>query len=537
MYTNHSKTTITNTYQQSRFNSSFALNANHLYNLIIITCIKKGKRMPISSNRYVSITSAVGGGQVVPTRELLCRIFTKNKRVPTGAVIQYSTDTLESSLRDNFGSESDEYKRAAYYFGFISKVVTSPKNIQFARWAEVDTSAQVLGSKVATLDDLKGYAATGAIDVLLGGVSANVPVGDLSAATSYADVATILQSSMQSSGGGLSSVTVGYDATRTAFEFDTNGTADGEIELSSTVAGFLDDLGWGENATLSNGITAQTVTDVLGSSTTLNNNYGSYLFNSELTNDQIVESAIFANGRNVEFMYLLRVLSTNRATIKDLISGYASCGMVLSPIPAEYPEMMPGSLLGSLDYAKPAASAQFSFYPDDRLTPSVLDDGQADINDAIEVNYMGQTQEAGVNFSFFQKGRLTGGATAPKAMGVHANEQWFKAFVKSQFLNMFLALQQVSADETGKATGLSYLDAGVAQASSNGAISVGKALTKTQINYITQLTGNDKAYLDVQSRGYWYTLDTNATTNEMTYLLVYAKRDGVDKVVGRHSLN
>ena len=121
-------------------------------------------------------------------------------------------------------------------------------------------------------------------------------------------------------------------------------------------------------------------------------------------------------------------------------------------------------------------------------------------------------------------------------MGVHANEQWFKSYIKSQFLSMFIALQQVSADLAGQSIGISYLDAGIALALTNGTIAVGKTLTTTQINYITQLTGDNKAYLEVQSRGYWYNVTTNAVNNTMDYLLVYAKRDSVDKVSGRNSL-
>ena len=334
----------------------------------------------------------------------------------------------------------------------------------------------------------------------------------------------------------MAATTVAFDASRTTFDFDTNGTADGEISFAVVTAGLLDSLGFGENATFSNGVAVQTVTDALSTSTSLSNNYGSYAFIPDLTNDQIVESAIFVDGRNVEFMYLLPVLSTNRGSILGLIEGYASCGPELSPIAGQYPELFPACVLASLNYEKPAASANFMFQVDSRLTPSVTTDAEAKINDDLGVNYYGQTQEAGVNVSFFQRGRLTGGATAPKAMGVHANEQWLKSYLKSQFLSMFLALQQVSADLVGQSIGISYLDAGIALALSNGSISVGKTLTTTQINFITQITGNSTAYLEVQSRGYWYNVTTNATDNTMDYLLVYAKRDSVDKVNGRHSL-
>ena len=495
--------------------------------------------MSINSNRYVSIISAVGGGDAVPTRELLLRLFTTNERVPTGAVLNYSSSTLESSLRDYFGSTSEEYKRAAYYFGFISKVATSPKNIQFARWANEDTSAQVFGSKLPLLSELNLITA-GAFNVILAGVEFNVTALDFSSDVTYAEVATALQVAIQLTGGAMAATTVTFDAARTTFDFDTNGVADGEISFAEVTAGLLDTLGWGENAAFSNGVSAETVTDVLGASTSLNNNYGSFDFIPPvvpLTNDQIVERAVFADGRNVEFMNFQRVLTTNRATIVGLVEGYASTGLVLAPLVAEYPELLPAAILASLDYDKPAASANFMWQTDSRLTPSVLDDSEADVNDDLGVNYYGQSQEGGVGFSFFQRARLTGGDTAPKAMGVHANEQWLKSFLKSQFLSMFLALQQVSADLVGQSTGMAYIDAAVSQALSNGSISVGKTLTTTQINFITQISGDSKAYLEVQSRGYWYAPPVmDAQNNTMDYLLIYAKRDSVDKVEGRHSL-
>lgn len=491
--------------------------------------------MAINSNRYVDITSAVGGGDAVPARELLLRLFTTNERVPTGSVLNFSSSSSEASLREYFGSTSEEYKRAAYYFGFISKVATSPKNIQFARWANADTSAQVFGAEASALDTIKLVTA-GAFNIVLGGVTFNVTGLDFSAAATYADVATELQTQIQAEGGALAATTVAYDASRTTFDLDTNGAADGDISLEVVTVGVLSVLGWTENATFSSGVSAETVTDVLASSTSLNNNYGSFDFIDALTNDQIVERAVFANGRNVEFMNLQRVITTNRAAIAALVSGYASTGLVLAPIAAEYPELLPAAILASLDYDKPAASANFMYYSDSRLTPSVVTDSEADTNDALEVNYYGQTQEAGTNVSFLQRGVLMGGATAPKAMGVHANEQWLKSYLKSQFLSMFLALQQVSADLVGQSIGMSYIDAAVSQGISNGSISVGKTLTTTQINYITQISGDNKAYLDVQSRGYWYEVTTDATTNTMDYLLIYAKRDSVDKVDGRHSL-
>lgn len=491
--------------------------------------------MAISSNRYVDITSSVGGGDAVATRELMLRIFTTNELVPTGSVMSFSSSSLDSSLLNYFGSTSKEYLMAAYYFGFISKKNQSPKNIQFTRWADTDTGAQVFGSELPSLATLQAYTVSD-FTLSLGGVEFNISGGDLSGASAYADIASLLQAAIQAEGGVLAAATVTYNSSTTAFDFDTNGANDGTILFTAVTPGLLGDLGWGENATYSDGVAAQTVTEVLAASTGLNNNYGSFDFIPDMTDEQILERAVWADGRNVEFMNLQRVQTTNRQSIYDAVNGYASTGLVLSPVATEYPELLPAALLASINFDKTGASKNFMYYQDSKLTESVSTDTEADVNDAISVNYMGQTQESGTNLTFFQKGVLTGGSTAPKSMGVHANEQWLKAYFKAQFLNMFLALDQVSADEAGQAVGLTYLDAGIAQALFNGSISVGKTLTTTQINYITQLTGSEDAYKDVASKGYWYELNVDATTEEMTYLLVYAKRDSVNFVDGSHSL-
>ena len=127
-------------------------------------------------------------------------------------------------------------------------------------------------------------------------------------------------------------------------------------------------------------------------------------------------------------------------------------------------------------------------------------------------------------------------------MGVYANEQWLKSDLKANFLNMFLALPIVGADDSGKAIAMSYIADTVGKAVANGAIAQGKVLTNTQIQYINQIAGNTTAYRDVASKGYWYDTKIEQEVNEgvteyyIDYTLIYAKRDAVDSVTGRHIL-
>ncbi|OYW78788.1 MAG: hypothetical protein B7Z19_06545, partial [Polynucleobacter sp. 32-46-5] len=78
------------------------------------------------------------------------------------------------------------------------------------------------------------------------------------------------------------------------------------------------------------------------------------------------------------------------------------------------------------------------------------------------------------------------------------------------------------------------------QALVNGVISVGKPLTSAQQIYITNATGDDTAWRQVQSEGYWIDVEivayvdtiTGTTKYKAVYVLIYSKDDVIRKVEG-----
>lgn len=488
--------------------------------------------MSINSNKYISITSGVGGAATVSARELLCRVFTDNELVPTGSVLKFSD---ADSVGDYFGFTSEEYERAAFYFGFISKAITSPRNINFARWAESDTSAQIFGAKAAELADLQAISA-GALTISLAGVDAAVTV-DFSAATSYADVATELQTKIQATGGGLAAATVTYNALKTQFKFDSNGTADGAISVDTSSSATA--IGWGSNAAFSNGVAAQTLAEVLAATTELTNDFGSIVFTYDLglLLDEKLEIATWNATRNNEFQYHTTCLTSDAQDHFDSLGGIAGTGVTLF-YDGEYHEMLPCALLASQDFNSNSAAVNYMYTQSGLLTPTVTGTTLSNTLDSIRINYYGQTQEAGNQISFYQRGTLMDGVK----MGVYANEQWLKSELKSDFLNMFLAQPIVGADDSGRAIALSYLSAAAQKAVNNGLFAQGKVLTNTQIQFINQVSGNQTAYREIASKGYWFDATIEQEVNEgvteyyIAYTMIYAKRDAVDSVRGRHIL-
>jgi len=194
------------------------------------------------------------------------------------------------------------------------------------------------------------------------------------------------------------------------------------------------------------------------------------------------------------------------------------------------------------DYSQRNAAQNYMFQQGP-FTPSVTTDALADTYDAARVNYYGQTQNAGQNINFYQRGLLTGLATDPTDMGVYANEAWFKDAVGVDLLNLFLAETQVPANDRGRLACLAVIQANCDQAVFNGVIETGKQITTTQKITITQFTGDVNAWRQVQTIGYWYdgiilpvVNSSGATEYNFNYTLVYAKGDSIRKVNGTHVL-
>ena len=130
----------------------------------------------------------------------------------------------------------------------------------------------------------------------------------------------------------------------------------------------------------------------------------------------------------------------------DALIGFGGTGVTLyDPANNDYPWLLPRALLASQQFDKPAASANYMYQNDARLKPVIDKTADANTFDALRMNYIGLTQEAGTNLQFYQRGVLMGGAQYPSAMGVYANEQWLKAYLKAGFLFEYVLAMQASS--------------------------------------------------------------------------------------------
>ncbi len=500
--------------------------------------------MSISLSRYVDITSGIGAGANVGVRNLGALVITGNPLVPTG---QFLSFTSAAAVGTYFGTASEEYLRALFYFGWVSKAISSPQQISFWFWNnDAATADHIFGTPGTYLLSTFTAISSGQLDLTMGGFTHTLTGINLSAAGSLAAVAADLQTAIQAySAGGAAwtGATVTYDSTRGCFDLTSGSTGIDTIAVTAAVSNDLaGPLGWlSASAILSNGTAAQLIADNLTQLLTVTNNFGSFLYTSalavSLSNIEAAASWNNALNPNIQFLYTIPVSAANASAWSAALLTTGGCTLTLAPLSGEYPEMVPSMILAATDYTK-RGTVQNYMFQQFNLTPSVTTDAAANTYDALLVNYYGQTQTAGQLISFYQRGVMFGTSTQPSDQNVYANELWFKDAAAASIMTLLLALNQVPANAQGRSQVLAILQTVINQALLNGTISVGKTLSATQQLYITNATGDASAWKQVQNIGYWVDAQiqpyvvNSVTEYKIVYTLIYSKDDIVRLVQG-----
>lgn len=503
--------------------------------------------MAISINRYVDITSGVGASQQVQTRELIGRMFSNNQYIPTKTLLEFNS-LLE--VGNYFGTDSVEYGRAAMYFNWISKNITQAQKLGFYRWVTSNQPPQIWGTRITTTLSAFQAIDDGSITLTLAGDAQVLDGLDFTAAATLQDVAIVIQVAVRAAVANLqwTAATVTYRSDLGTFVFQGgNAASPATIDVGPGGVGteIISLIGWGAGAILSDGALAETVTEVLTESKAASTNFGSYLFVPlTLTLNQVIESATWNDGQNVEFQYNTYVTPDNAEAWSAALIGFSGTVITLSPhysevapLTTEYPEQIPMIVLAATDYDARNSTQNYMFQNNFiNLTPSVTSDASATFYDNLQINYWGRTQESGQLIDFYQRGVMCGGANDPTDINTYANEQWLKARASADLMNLLLAVNEVPANQRGVGMVMSTLQSVIDTALFNGTISPGKPLTNQQKVYIGIITGDPLAYAQVSNIGYWVNAIVNPTNNQIDYIIVYSKDDVVRKIEGQHVL-
>lgn len=508
--------------------------------------------MSISIKKYVDVTSGVGAGAAVKERELILRLFTTNALVPAGTVMEM---TNLNDVATTFGTNSEEYKRAVPYFGFVSKIITKAKKIAFAPYSVSGQASppSITGGIPGETDvDQWKLITDGVVRVNIGGADyQTAPINFSTGVTDLASVATKIAAALNATGSPAHTFTVTFDNTGQRFNASFVGVnPPATVAVTTPTAGtnIAADLGWTNAAgmTVGTGSAAVSVLDYVVEADNISDNYGSFAFcGPQLALDDIKAIGAWNNAQNVKYQYLVGVTAANYlAWYNDLVSYGGLALTIIADTNVEFDEQIPGIILGATDYNQRNASQNYMFQQVSGMTPKVDDNVLAgEIDEDTRVNYYGRTKNAGQPIDFYQNGYLCGTSTSPLQMNVYANEQWFKAAATAQLMSLLLNLPIIPATEEGRSIVLAGLQDVIDRALFNGTIKAEKDLTVDQKAYVTQITGDPLAWHQVQAIGYWVDAvvqqepQKNGTTKYIVdYTLVYSKADAVNKITGRDIL-
>lgn len=493
--------------------------------------------MAISQNKYINIISAVANSDSVRQRDLIARVFTDSVLVPVGSIVEFSggaTVALEQ-VGSYFGLASDEYRFASRYFQPNKKGV-SPSKISFSGYTGTATPATLIGKKGVDLADVRAITA-GTFSISVTESETTKPLTydniNLSGVTSFADVVTALNSLVSSDG-----IEFHYDAILGRFYVQTSATGDG-ISLSYAAGTVATVLGLTQEVAQNyDGSDAMSAVETVNNATQISNNFFSFCFLTDITYQDIQELSEWTGSQNVKYMFSVSASADNVRTIVTSANGQNGVAITLDVNDA-MGEFMPMSRIASIDYNKPNAAISMFYQQFDGVNPSVSDTETAKTLDGLKVNYYGQTSQAGEKVSFYQNGVLQGQISD---MGVYANEAWLKDSFVAGLLNLRLALDSLPANNTGVGLVLATLMDTVNLSIYNGVTLPGKTLTATDKAYITQLTGDENAWMRVQSAGYYISANLEKETinsveqYKVSFLYIYGKGDSINYVDGRDIL-
>ena len=274
--------------------------------------------MPVSFSRYVDITSGIGAGASVSTRNLGALIVTNNPLVPTNTLVTF---TSAAQVGQYFGTTGEEYARAVFYFGWVSKAITTPSQLSFWFWnANAATGSLIYG--VSPPSALSAFTAISAGDftLTLGGYTGHITGINLSAAGSLTAVASAVQTAIRAvSAGGTAwtAATVTYNSLTSQFNLVSGTTGTDTVAVT---AGTINDiaglLGWLTGAILSSGTAAQTVSANLNSLLQISNNFGSFVY----------EQAPFTRALATATFYTPSMMSVSAISVGQLAVGQTITG-------------------------------------------------------------------------------------------------------------------------------------------------------------------------------------------------------------------
>lgn len=423
-----------------------------------------------------------------------------------------------------FGTNTTEYQQVNKYFSRLSKTGLAPDKVVIVNWFKSGVASKIIGDKAPELASLVALTNT-SFKVKVNGTETTISSLDFSSATSYSDIATIIQTALISE---FTNATCVYNTQSKSF-IATIGqiVADQTLELTED-----NDKIFGNKPQVSNSVVAETFKDLCDRIYHSNCSGFAITTLETLLIQDVYDSVEWLQtvnrGQTYNSMLKLVFNFNDLDTIEEMQEhlkelNYTGYSMCYDPY-NEYVNILDCSIGASVDLAQNDAAISFDFQPASGYTSiteygNVVDYQDGKINSTIYHNIKNMK----VNFVYslgvgIQKTIIYGCGLENGNFGKEStqlNENWIEKQLQVQVVNAFISLNKISLQGEKANNILTTLIGKVLESNIDNGVIAKKGILKEEDKLsIIQATGVQDAPSAVESNGYFFVIKSIDTTNQ-----------------------
>lgn len=411
-------------------------------------------------------------------------------------------------VAEYFGAQSDEAAAASIYFAGIVGGGQQPGSLSFARFAETAVGASVFGARLNFgLPELQTLSGTLTVTTAAAHTSTSI---DLSAATSFANAATIMLAAFTSP-----DFQVTYDATRRRFVVTTDATGTA-AEISDVTGTLADGVGLSEAAgatVQSKGFAADTPSSALDRVVAATSNWGVF---APVWYADIASRFLFAEWTAAQQFQFIYAGADEDA--QALTPDNPTCwGAMVRNVPYEGTLALRGTFRHAAAVMAWAASTNYQIVNGRNTlafrTPVAV--VQPRVNTLADANallsngytYLGEYASTSNAYTVFYNGSIGGQFMWADT---YLNQVWLRRSLQQALFETLMAYKSLPYNSDGYNAVYQGAQDVIGQATRNGVIRAGVTLSPSQRAQINAQAGADIA-TEVSSRG-WYLQVTDPLT-------------------------
>lgn len=464
-------------------------------------------------------------------------ILDENSIIPFNTI---KTFTSAQAVSDYFGASSTEYQYAKFYFATYTTNINTPAFIKYSRFVTSAIGAWIRGGALNATTDLPTLQAitSGTLSVVFNGITYTATGIDLSGDTSFSQMASTIQGSLDVE---LGTLTVTWDSVTSAFTISNSATGGSVAYPADTPLSEAMLLLQADGAVLSQGsgalIPAQNMNNIINQDTNWFNFTTLFSIYSEGSYVTALALIAWLAAQTLQFVYTFWTLETALTTSNPsgfsealITHGYATLKLNSDgeevvvpnvPISIQYGNLdLAHAIMGtgaSIDYTALNGTISFNAKSFAGIVPLVNSDSIFDNLVANGCNFYAVFDARGNTYNFSELGTVGGDFLWLDNL---YNDAWQNNAQVIALADLQAALPKLPADETGAGYVNAELVDVANRALRNGTIGIGNTFSPTVIAELKVLAGFDISSI-LTNAGYYIQITIDRVNRVLNYKYFY----------------